>query len=1488
MRRKANPPDSRTPSPSDQPGARPAGPALDIESSAATTAASSSRSTLGERTRCPVCGQPTVATELSCDTLFGRRQQFRRCVNCQLLFDQNPQDFQYEAGFYTENPFLDLKLYLEKGSSLRLFAYLILQAERALQLTRLQGPASAAQGKLWEVGSGAGLLLDLARFRGWKVLGMEPSPEAAKWGKEVLRVPTLVKSLRRRPPLTDADIVIATEVIEHLDSPWEFARALARSLRPDGIALLTTPNAESKELATQGASWVHLGLGYHLVLYSAHALKRVLQDAGFKTVAVNFFEGRFGDERLLAVASKRALPHTVVQTVLACSFEQDREAIEVSSDYLRDVVRRFEEEKNIYWQGALHRLMENYCAAQKYGDALQVAEPLERFLHSQGWTEKYVLDTLEEACRRNDRQVFYDRVPTFIGNFYYLRGVAHLHTRKLEAALRDFRLAYQVMDKLGTLPYKAYEELTGMPPSMHALFHIGHTLLQLGQVEEATAVFDKFVSLRRHLPDDSLGHAFLNQADILQRQGRYEESLARLQQVSTLGQEAHFSPAFLTQTHQKRLETQLQQMSRDVQALEGTRRALESRLAQARGEATELRLNLRAERAKQAALEFQMQQLRFKVVDGLNTLVKEKAPWLHQLGKAAGQRGLDWWRQRKKKELNSAKPTPPSSRPVARVTPARPPRPLPRLSADFAACTIIAKNDLCKARVLASSFRQYHPDAPFVVLVVDRIDGHFDPEQEKFYLIESEQLEIPNPKRFFFQYDLLEASTAVKPYFLAHLLRQGDVKKLVYLDSDILVTRSLDSLSRKLDEHSILLTPHLTAPYTDDSRPGELQILEAGTYNLGFIALRQSEGTSRMLSWWQERLYDKCLMDHEHQMHVDQRWMDLVPGLFEEVFVLRAPGYNVAYWNLHERRVKVQNGDVTVNNQPCYFFHFSGLDPENMGRVSKHQNRFRLEDIGEAKTLFQRYRDLVLAAGWRETKPWSYSYDYFDNGARIPSVARRLYRTLGEKASRFGDPFSATEPGSFFGWLNESADGEKDPARAVTRLWYEIYQQRGDLRQAYPDVMGAHRQAFLEWILTSGRSELGVDPHFVLHDKASPSTRLPSGTPAEVTSVGPRRTAPPASACVEAKLPFGVNVAGYVQSEKGVGEAMRAGLRALEVATIPYVVNNVEDPGSVNAEQPPLNLSEQSPYKVNLIYVNPDAVPYFAERQVSGQQRNGYFRDRYSIGCWNWELSSFPAEWQESFSYLNEVWAPSTFVWECLSRVSPIPVTRVPYAIDLNLKISAEWTRARLGLPPEGFVFLYLFDFHSHAERKNPLGLIQAFKTAFGERQDVQLLIKGSHSSFAPRTLVKLREAAQGANVKLYDNVLPRPAINALMALSDCYVSLHRSEGFGLTPCEAMSWGKPVIATAYGGNVDFMTPNNSFLVKYRLIEIEKDHGPYKKGCVWADPDLEHAAELMRYVYENREPAAAVGQQGREDVYRLLHPRVVADMMRERLSAVLPK
>jgi len=371
-------------------------------------------------------------------------------------------------------------------------------------------------------------------------------------------------------------------------------------------------------------------------------------------------------------------------------------------------------------------------------------------------------------------------------------------------------------------------------------------------------------------------------------------------------------------------------------------------------------------------------------------------------------------------------------------------------------------------------------------------------------------------------------------------------------------------------------------------------------------------------------------------------------------------------------------------------------------------------------------------------------------------------------------------------------------------------------------------------------------------------------------------------AALDGSLPFGVNLCGYVSSETGLGEAARQAARALEAAGLPFVLNDLRMTDVANNELPPVLPSDANPYAFNWFCVNIADADF-----VAWERGRDYFRGRYNIGYWAWEMPQFPAEWQAGFAYYDEVWVPSNFVLRSLAAVAPVPVVRVPYVVPPPETEGpgrpAAVSRADLGIGDDTFVFLFMFHFFSLFERKNPLGLIQAFKRAFPGREDVALVIKSAGGNNA-RGLAEMQRAAEGAQVVIFDKVLDRAAVNDLYGICDCYASLHRAEGFGLTLAEAMRAGKPVIATAYGGNCDFMDASNSYPVPARLTSLPADLGPYKKGWTWAEPDLE-AAEAMRRVYEDRDAAAALAARGRADVARLLSPESVGRLIKDRLEAI---
>src|SRR2546423_7357354 len=393
--------------------------------------------------------------------------------------------------------------------------------------------------------------------------------------------------------------------------------------------------------------------------------------------------------------------------------------------------------------------------------------------------------------------------------------------------------------------------------------------------------------------------------------------------------------------------------------------------------------------------------------------------------------------------------------------------------------TVVAKNYLPFARVLATSFRERHPAIPFFVLLVDEVDGYFDPVREPFSMLSLRDLNIPQLDRFCFHYSRAPLIVATKPFLLDHLLNHG-FSSVIFFDADILILGELDSLFAVVQEHSIVLTPHLLAPLSAAGcEARELNILLSGTYNGGFIGVSESGSTRSFLAWWQDRVFEHCCHAVAAGMHYDQRWLDLVPVYFEDVHILRDPTYNVAYWGLPERNVHVPENLLPVDTQPCRFFHFSGFDPEQPPAVTRYSPRLTMGNVGPAVSLFDRYANLLDAAGFYVCKHWPFAYSFFDNGAAIPQIARRIYRNLGDSVARFGDPFQAGGSDSFFRWLNHPIDTGADPSLTVTNLWMAVYGQRSDVQVAFPNLLTEHRAAFVTWAGSFGVKEMNVPRDFV-------------------------------------------------------------------------------------------------------------------------------------------------------------------------------------------------------------------------------------------------------------------------------------------------------------------------------------------------------------------------------------------------------------------------
>ncbi|MCW3067361.1 MAG: hypothetical protein JWN32_4533, partial [Solirubrobacterales bacterium] len=738
-------------------------------------------------------------------------------------------------------------------------------------------------------------------------------------------------------------------------------------------------------------------------------------------------------------------------------------------------------------------------------------------------------------------------------------------------------------------------------------------------------------------------------------------------------------------------------------------------------------------------------------------------------------------------------------------------------------CTIVARNYLPAARVLARSFRAHHPDGTCWTLVIDDVHREVDDASEPFRLLRPEDLGIELWDRMAAGYSVLELSTAVKPWLLRHLLHDRGAERITYLDPDIQVFGSLEEVEDLLREDALVVNPHLTAPMPRDGRkPAETDILIAGSFNLGFAGFAGGEEIDRLLDWWAERLATDCLVAPERGYFVDQRWMDFAPGLVTSLHVLRDPGYNVAYWNLPSRTVLAAGARYEVNGRPLRFFHFSGYDPATPHLLSKHQDRISLDEQPVLRALCDGYAHALRAEGHAEWSKKPYAWGALPDGTPLDAAARAAYRDA-VNAGALGDEriFSPEGARAFVEHLREPV-GEQ----GVTRYLAALHDDRRDLRESFPDLDGADGARLVAWAQVFGRSTGAV-----------PDTLLPVRD-SDANGASPL-------------LP-GVNAAGYFKAVLGVGEHARQLVAALRTQGLPVATTTLHPHVSPEDDAlAPTAATTDDHLAFNLVCANADT---FAD--VADQLGGDFFSDRYTIGYWAWEVSAFPERWLGAFARLDEVWVGSRHVRDAVASVATVPVVAVPQPV--SLPAGAAQAQPPPGLP-EGFRFLFVFDYLSVFERKNPIATVEAFTRAFAPGSGAVLLVKSLNHEHAPAEHERLRAAAAGhPDVHLLEERLPAAQRDGLINAADAYVSLHRAEGFGYTLAEAMWLGKPVIATGYSGNVDYMTPENSYLVDHRLVPIGEGHDPYPATGTWAEPDVEHAARLMREVFDDPAAAAARG------------------------------
>ena len=381
-----------------------------------------------------------------------------------------------------------------------------------------------------------------------------------------------------------------------------------------------------------------------------------------------------------------------------------------------------------------------------------------------------------------------------------------------------------------------------------------------------------------------------------------------------------------------------------------------------------------------------------------------------------------------------------------------------------------------------------------------------------------------------------------------------------------------------------------------------------------------------------------------------------------------------------------------------------------------------------------------------------------------------------------------------------------------------------------------------------------------------------------------KRESPYSSAFARAHSRTGMNIVGFLTADLGIGESARAMVRAADAAAIPVALvplrlncrNRMGDPTYAS------RLQDDNPHGTNVIHIDPPVA-----RDIAHHHGEPFMRDKFNIGYFAWELPEFPEAWMPSLDYFDEIWCPSNFVRESIALKAPFPVLTMPHAMAFARPAQGTGElRARFGLPADRFLFLCLFDLNSYSERKNPQAVIRAYRASGLANEGAALVIKVQNAELNPADFAALREAvADLPGTTILSGTFSRPDVYALEAACDCFVSLHRSEGFGLAVAECMYLGKPVISTDWSATAEYLNHDNGYPVRYSLVTLAENSGPYTRGSTWADPDAAHAAEQMRRAMGDRAEAARLGAAARLTIEERFSPAVVGARYRRRLEAI---
>jgi len=660
-----------------------------------------------------------------------------------------------------------------------------------------------------------------------------------------------------------------------------------------------------------------------------------------------------------------------------------------------------------------------------------------------------------------------------------------------------------------------------------------------------------------------------------------------------------------------------------------------------------------------------------------------------------------------------------------------------------------------------------------------------------------------------------------------------------------------------------------------DSIPESFLFFNKVKTNSKLFGISKGAGTEKFINWCEMKF--EYIIEHQATTVVDNQHTAAEPNEqsdFMFSWQRYASVFNLKSYQVNEAECLALRtaGEISDHVRIHLFVSFSQMDKSEKITDSHVLNALKEKYFNEIEEILHQHGVIN-----------HYKFDYFSDGNTIHKLLRPYYNeNFRLRDLCKNNPFECRS--AFTDVSVITGDETSVPVSAIAEC---IWKNRPDLQSRFPDYRDSDRLGYVRWFLKHATEEYGLpDPYksalslkyieqMEKIDKSGSNLLLVKcinnvvGKWTKLLEIVGRKHID--------KYPPGINLCCFIRGEFGLGEAARILARTFSSGNIPFTIVNYEPKSNhkyINHEWDK-KISNEFKYNTNIMVISADGTPDFF-KSISGEA----IKNRYNIGFWYWELPEFPDRWSERFDYYDEIWTASEFMAEAFRRKTALPVFCLPCSIvvEYNQKMDREY----FNLPENNFLFLMMYDVRSVQERKNPLIAVDAFLRAFGNRNDVALIIKvnmpdGWQLEDDMIEAVKIHD-----NIILYDTLISKVEVNSLIYCCDAFVSLHRSEGFGLGPAEAMYLGRPAILTNWSGNKEYMTDDNCCPVDYKIVELDKDYGPYGKGCHWAEPSVNHAAAYMQRLVEDKHYYETIAQNGKEHIKDKFSPTAICKIAENRL------